>query len=73
MTVPKSRKGTALKNKMCSKTSLIKKETGQKAAKISLWRTKSNAETSRNKTLDVKTWNKTFGNAIEEEEEKNDK
>ena len=35
-TVPKSRKGTALKNKMCSKTSLVKKEKSQKAAKRSL-------------------------------------
>ena len=35
-TVPKSRKGTALKNKMCSKTSLAKKEKSQKAAKRSL-------------------------------------
>ena len=45
-TDPKSRKGTALKNKMCLKTSFIKKEKSQKAAKRSLWRTKSNAETS---------------------------
>ena len=35
-TVPKSRKGTALKNKMCSKTSLVKKEKRQKAPKRSL-------------------------------------
>ena len=35
-TVPKSRKGTALKNQTCSKTSLGKGEKSQRAAKRSL-------------------------------------
>ena len=35
-TIPKSRKGTALKNKMSSKASLVKRKKSQKAVKRSL-------------------------------------
>ena len=58
-TVPESRKGTALKNKMCSKTSLVKKEKSKKRLiDHFVEHNRMPKFTGRNKTLAWKTGNK---------------
>ena len=56
-TIPKSRKGTAPKNKMCSKTSLVKWEKAKKRLKDHSLKSTIECRnfTGRNEFLDMKT------------------